>query len=403
MKFTYEAIHAASKERTSGEITANSQEDVVSQLTGQGWQIISIAEIAEKKSFSFGGGKISGNDKANLVNHLAVLIEAGVTMPEAMRVLAEETKSTRLKFILEQSKVAVESGQPLSRAWANFPDLIDQTLLSLIQAGEASGNLTKILRNLGDKFRSDIELKNQVVGALMYPSIVLLALIGMGIGMMIFVVPKLADTFAKMKLDLPIQTKILIGLSNLFSQHLILTLTVIIVLSAAGYYFFQSKAVAGIRTTIIKRLPFLNKIAKNFDFVRLTSALEILVSAGIPITKTLEITSDSVSNVQIKAALRQAAKDVTKGITLSQSLSNHPKLFPGIITSIIKVGEESGTLDKAMTELKSFFEAELKNQLRIFSSMIEPILTLFIGVVIAFAVLSLISPIYQIVGDVSKG
>ncbi|TSC96091.1 MAG: type II secretion system F domain-containing protein, partial [Candidatus Berkelbacteria bacterium Licking1014_2] len=116
-----------------------------------------------------------------------------------------------------------------------------------------------------------------------------------------------------------------------------------------------------------------------------------------------EITSDSVSNVQIKAALRQAAKDVTKGITLSQSLSNHPKLFPGIITSIIKVGEESGTLDKAMTELKSFFEAELKNQLRIFSSMIEPILTLFIGVVIAFAVLSLISPIYQIVGDVSKG
>lgn len=352
---------------------------------------------------NFFSGGISPNDKANLTNHLAILIEAGVSLPEAIASLSEEMRSKHLRTILVNSKLAIEAGQSLSQSWIAYPELADAAFLSLVKAGETSGNLAKILRSLGKKFKADIELKNQVIGALMYPTIVMLALVGMGVAMMIFVVPKLTDTFTKMDLALPIQTRILIFLSKMLTANYFLTIGIILLLAGGVFFLVSARGTAGLRSFIIKHIPFFNKISRNFDFVRLMTIMEILIAAGIPIIKILEIAGEAIGDKQLKTALSQASRDVVQGINLSRSFANHRRLFPSTIITILKVGEESGNLDKVIGELREFYDSELKNQLRIFSSMIEPILTLFIGLIIGVAVLSLISPIYQIVGNVSTG
>jgi len=402
MEFSYTAI-TRDGQRQSATIDAPSRAAAGHLLKEQGLLPMEIREQGKKTSFEFlnNFSPISLAEKINFIENLSVMLKAGISISRSLQILVKQARSNRFKGILANVYNQVQQGKGLSEALSQYPEVFSNIVVSMIKIGELSGNLDKSLEYLSTQLQREADLKSRVRGAMMYPSVVVGAMVIIGILLSIFVLPNLLSIFAEQGASLPITTRAVIAISNFMSQHTFLALGGIVgfvVLVIAVY-----KTPAGKRAFSIFNVNFviIKEITKKINLARFSRILSSMLKSGIPIVQALEVAGESLDNVLYKEVVSKAAEDVRLGKPLAESLSANQKLFPFLVQQMIAVGEESGSTQEILEQLAAHYEADVDDTLKNLSSIIEPLLILIIGAVVGMLALALISPIYNIYQNAS--
>lgn len=396
--YSYTAANQAGKEE-KGVIFATTKEEVAKNLKSRNLLVTSIKEKEEfinleKIRFL---NKVPLMEKMLMVRYMATMINAGLSLSASLKILESQTTNTRLKQILAEAHYTVESGQPLSSSLSRYPDTFSDVFISMLKVGEISGNLDKVLIYLASQLEKEHELKSKIRGALAYPVVLLVAAFFIGVLMLIYVVPQITQVFLDMDVDLPLATQIFIGVSDFILRYFWIIMIVLVVLVAALVQFFNTKKGKRVYDKVITRLPYVGSIVKKINLSRFNRTLNNLLRSGVPILESLEVVRGSMTNALYKDSLKNVILKVKKGFNLSSALKDEPKLFPVVNIRMIAVGEKTGETEEMLEKLAAFYDAEIDNFVKNISSVIEPVLMLLIGGVIAFLAFSIIAPIYSII------
>jgi len=323
-------------------------------------------------------------------------MKSGVAAPRALQIIAKQTANPKFKKVVENLGTSVESGKPLHEAMAEYPKIFSHIFISMIEVGELSGNLDKSLEYLRVQLQRESDLKSKTKGAMIYPAVIVIAMIVIGVLLAIFVLPKLTETFKDFDSELPILTRIVIAISDFAAANSILVLV--------GMFVFAVGLVLALRSVPGKRVlafgllkfPMISAITKKINIARFSRILGSLMKSGISVVQGLGVTADALGNVYYQEALRDATENVKLGKPLTESLAKYENLFPFLVTQMLAIGEETGNLEEILEELAVHNEEEIDDTMKNLSSIIEPILLLSIGVVVGFLALALIMPIYNI-------
>jgi len=348
-------------------------------------QRISYISLVEKMIFS---------------RHLAIMVKAGLSLNQALKILAKQTKNPKFKKIISQIELGVRRGQSFSDSLAKYPKVFDELFINMVRVGEASGSLDKVLRILAEQMNKDHQLISRVRGAMMYPAVIIVAMIGIGIMMMTMVVPKLTAIFSELKIDLPLSTQIIIGLSNFFQKHFIWGLIILAVLAILIRFALKNQQVKRILDRVYLKLPILGRLIQKINSARFARTLSSLVNSGVAIVKALQIVAGTLGNIHFKEALLTSAEQVQKGKSLSSILSNYGELYPPMVAQMVQVGEQTGSLSEILENLADFYEEEVDNTTKNLSSIIEPVIMVIIGAAVGFFAVSMIQPMYSMMGGI---
>ncbi|MCX6757423.1 MAG: type II secretion system F family protein [Candidatus Nomurabacteria bacterium] len=353
-------------------------------------------------SFSFGTlfGSVKVAEQIIFTRNLSGMLKAGLSISRAISVLEKQTTNQYFGNILNSIHKDVDKGESFSESLTKFPKVFSHLFVSMIKAGEESGNLVGALSEIGMNLEKSNSITKKVKGALMYPSVILSAMVLIGILMFAFVVPTLAKTFIELKVDLPFSTQIVIGIGTLFSQHLFMTFLTLIVIVVGMVYFFKAKFMKPIFDKIIVHLPLIGTLAKELNTARTARTLSSLISSGVPITRAIEITEDVVQNLYYQQILQKSRIAVEKGAPFSQVFKENTNYYPVMVGEMMEVGEETGNLSQMLLEIASFYEEEVENKTKNLSTIIEPILMVIIGAGVGFFAISMITPLYSIMDNI---
>ncbi|MBI2414463.1 type II secretion system F family protein [candidate division WWE3 bacterium] len=393
--YNYTAIDAPGKKRT-GQVDARSQSSAVTLLKEQGLYVVTLDE--QKEDFVTHVLSFRGVPEAEVVGttrQLATMINAGLPISRALEVMADQTQNRNMRKVLQDVLRDVQGGSSLSNSLGKYPNAFDQTYVSLVRAGEASGKLDEILKRLADTVESQRDFKSRFKGAMIYPAIIMVAMVGVFILMMVFVIPKLSQMYTSMGVELPTPTKVMIGISDFMVKFWYL------VVLGIGALFFTFRSVAttprGRETLnlIFSKMPIFGKLIIQKDLTEFTRTLSLLISSGIPITEALNIVSKVVTNPNLRQGSMNAAMAVEKGGSLSDFLKTD-KHFPPLLGQMAAVGEETGQLDDVLGRIGTFYASETDHAIKGLSSALEPIILILLGGMVGLLIVSIITPIYKI-------
>ena len=404
MLFTYKA-----KTKT-GEIIEGSQEasdrfSVSRDLRSKGNIPISINQ-ASGGALSIDGliEKIFGSVKLSeliiFTRNLSGMLKAGLPLARALSVVEKQTKNNIFKKILADLQNEINSGGTFSGGLAKYPKVFSKLFISMVKAGEESGNLSNALLEVGMNLNKSYTLTKKVKGAMIYPGVILSAMVIIGILLFAFVVPTLAKTFVELGVKLPATTRFIIGLGNFFSNYLIFALLSVFAIGFGGYMLFKAKFMQKYIDFVVIRIPVIGTIAKEVNTARTARTMASLLLSGVAITRAIEITSDVVQNIYYKKVLAEAKDKVEKGSPFSFAFTENTKLYPIMMSEMIQVGEETGKLSDMLLEIANFYEEEIEEKTKNLSTIIEPILMIFIGGGVGFFALSMITPLYSVLNNI---
>lgn len=338
---------------------------------------------------------VKGKDLVFFARQLAVMLDASVPVVKALRVLAKQTSNKTLKIIIADVAFAVDSGTKLSQALGKYPNIFDNFFVSMVRAGETTGRLDKVLEYLANQIEKDYNLRSRIKGAMVYPIFILSVLVVMGILMMIFVVPKFVDVLTSSNVELPWTTKLLINMSDFFVHDWWLLLFVVIVFGIS-FYIFDKNPAGHYYVDLLKiKLPIIGPINWKTYMARFGQSLSSLLTSGVPLTKSLQISGDIVNNEVYRRIILKAAREVEVGQTIS-SVFLQEKEIPLLVTNMIGVGEETGRLDTVLNKVADFYTDETEVSIRTLMSLIEPIILILMGVAAGGLVVSIIMPMYKL-------
>jgi type IV pilus assembly protein PilC len=344
--------------------------------------------------------KVSVNEKIIFTKNLSGMLKAGLSLYRALSVLQKQTKNAKFKKILLSLATDINSGQTFYSALSKFPEVFSSLFTSMTRAGEESGNLSGALSDVGLNLEKAHSLTKKIRGALIYPGIILSAMIVIGILMFAFVVPTLAGTFKELGVVLPLSTRVLIFFGNFFSNHLIITFVIIIGTVFGLYALFRAKFMGPIIDFVIMKIPVINTLTKELNTARTARTISSLLLSGVSLARSLEITEDVVQNSYYKKVLREAKIAIEKGAPFSQAFESNTKLYPIMMAEMVQVGEETGRLSDMLLDIALFYEEEVENKTKNLSTVIEPLLMIIIGAAVGFFAISMISPLYSILGSI---
>ncbi len=399
-------VRTKTGEYREGEAVAEDAFSLAREFRKDGEMPISITEVRTHSSVKFstqnlfgnilGPGKIKLEEKINFTRNLSGMIMAGLPLGRALSILEKQTKNKRLQSVLHSVIEDVNRGSSLSDGLKKFPKVFSPLFISMIRAGEESGSLSQSLAQVGTNLDKSYTLTRKIKGAMTYPLIIICAMVIIGVLMFMFVVPTLVATFKELGGDLPASTRFIIFISNTISGHpflLLLTFGGII-----GGFVLLSKLKLfqqGFDYVVI-RLPVIGMIAKEVNSARTARTISSLLDAGIEITRCLTITKDVLQNSLYKKVIDQAIVSVEKGAPLSEAFKAHPELYPVMVGEMMEVGGETGKLSSMLSDIAIFYETEVDAKTKDLSTIIEPLLMVFIGAGVGFFAYSIISPLYSI-------
>lgn len=388
----------------SGELVAENEHDLATQLRASGALLTSHHEVKEKKgveiSFLAYFQKVPLKEKMLFTRNLAVMVSSGLPVPRAIQNLAVQTKNKRFKKILSTISEDLQSGMALGDALAKQPGVFSELFVNMVAVGEVSGNLEEVLDILATQLEKDHDLISKVRGALVYPAVILVAMTGVGVLMLTYILPKITSVFEDMNVTLPATTRFIIAMSDFLIQYWYLAL-LIVVGGAFGIRIFAKTALGkSFFGRLYLFLPILGPIVVKVNCARFSRIYSSLLSSGVPVTKALEIVERTLSNVHYKKAIATAKEDIQKGINLSDVLLRYPKLFPVLVPQIIQVGEETGKTEMVLSRLASFYEEEVSQVTKNMSSIIEPVLMLLIGGGVGFFAVAMLQPMYSVLENI---
>jgi type II secretory pathway component PulF len=394
--FKYKAISPNGKP-TVGLVEAADNEQAAKLLKEKQLFVISLAETSENAISSRLDKfqKVSFNDIVNFTRQLSTMVVAGLSIPDSLNILHTQTPNVLLARVLSDIERTIVGGGNLGDALSKYPQYFSPIYISLVRAGEASGMLDKVLEQLADTLEVQREFRGKVVGALIYPAIIVVGMVIVVIIMMIVVMPKLTDLYKDFGIELPFTTQLLIGLSNFIIHGWWL---MILIIAGAVYGFSRwkkSEIGAYAIDTITLKIPLFGELQKKTILVEFTRTLAMLLGAGIHILDALKILKGSLNNVLYRNAIEDISKRVEKGFPLADTFASH-KEFPPIVSQMLRVGEETGKIDDTLLKLSRYFQTETENIVKGLTTAIEPIIMVILGLGIGFIVFSVITPIYNL-------
>lgn len=358
-------------------------------------------DLSEKKSRDIMGSILSMasvplKEKIAFIQNLDLLLKSGVSAPRAMRIIAKQTNNKRFKNTITTMAGDVEAGKSLHESMAAYPKIFSHIFVSMVEVGEISGNLEKSLEYLRIQLQREADLKSKTKGAMIYPGVIISAMLIIGIALSIFVLPSLTATFKDFDTDLPVITKIVIAFSDFMAGNAIVVIVGLLVFIGGGIYFLRTSVGKRLLDAFLLRMPLISPVVKKINMARFSRILGSLMKSGVAVVQGLEVTSQAMDNVYYREVIAGASESVKLGKPLTEALSAHDKLFPFIVTQMLTIGEETGNLETILDQLAEHFEAEVDDTMKNMSSIIEPLLLLVIGAVVGFLAMALISPIYNI-------
>ena len=400
--YTYEAYDKDNK-IIHGEYEAPSEKEVMDYLTNRFLTPVSI-ETIDKNNKSKNildiqlFEHLSSVDIVFFVRNLATTTKAGLSMVESLDILILDTKNKLLQKILEGVSSMIKNGQQLSFAFERYKSFFPPIFIGMIKAGEVSGQLDKTLKELARFLSKEYSLRSKVKSALTYPIILLSASAVVVFLMLIFVIPRLTKSFASSGVALPLITKIFLFISNILTYSFILDAIIIAGIVSFFIYFRRTKMGKKFLFSIISHTPVARDLIKKIALVHFSRTLGNLMGSGLSAVDSLMIASQSIDNHIYNEAIEKVIADIKNGIPISESLAKFPKLFPILLISLIKVGERTGSLEEILISFADFYEEEVDNTLKELTSILEPVLLLIMGLMIGSIAISIILPIYQLVG-----
>lgn len=344
--------------------------------------------------------KVSVAEQIILTKNLSGMLKAGLSLYRALLVLQKQTKNATLNKILVSIATDINEGGTLSSGCAKFPKVFSKLFVSMTRAGEESGNLTGALSDIGLNLEKSHSLTKKIHGALIYPGVIMSAMVVIGVLMFAFVVPTLAGTFKELGVVLPTSTRVLIFFGNFFSNNLILTFVILIFAGFGLVSLFRAQFMAKYIDFAVVKFPLIKNLVKELNTARTARSMASLLSSGVSITRAVEITEDVVQNIYYKKVLNDAKILVEKGSPFSQAFATNTDLYPIMMSEMIEVGEETGKLSDMLLQIALFYEEEVENKTKNLSTIIEPLLMVVIGAGVGFFAISMISPLYSILGSI---
>lgn len=341
-----------------------------------------------------GLGRITVQDKVNFTRQLSTMINAGLTITEALSIL-ENQSSPALGFLISEVVRKVEGGGNLADALEEHPRVFDQIYVALIRSGETAGVLDKVLLRLADNLEKQSEFRRKIKGAMVYPIIVLGGMVAVIAIMVIFVIPKLTMVYEEFQADLPITTKLLIGISKFASHFWWMAAAILAGLVFLVKVLSQKPEFKKQFDQVLFRLPIVGKLRKSLMLTEFTRTLGLLIGSGILIVEAIEVTCKSLGSPNYEEKMREASKEVEKGLPLATALAR-TEIFPPILPEMIAVGEETGKLDEVLGKVSAYFEQEADVAVKGLTTAIEPIIMIILGVGVGFLMISIIMPIYNL-------
>lgn len=402
MRFHYVAFQPDGK-IAEGDLDVKDQKEVLSQLAGRGLRPITVkpAELdLPKMSKRFFGQKITTTDKVFLTKYLGLMLKAGIDLFKAVDILIADFEKKAVKALLLEVRIALEKGQPFHATFARYPKFFSPVFVNLIKAGEASGNLDGVFEDLNATLVRESELSGRIRGAMIYPILLLVMAVAIMSFLLTFALPKIAEVFSGGGIEPPLFSKVVFTIGLFLGKYIWFFLGGgILILTAAFIFFFKTAAGHRMMITILNSLPLVKKIVKDLALQRFAGTLGSLMKSGLPIVESLEITANAVGHEEIAQSLRRVAREgVVKGLTIGDAFRNETA-FPKVVTNLVAISEKAGHLDEILETLSNFYELEIDNALKTLVSFLEPALLFLIGGVVGVIALSIIVPIYQLVGQ----
>jgi type IV pilus assembly protein PilC len=385
-----------------GELEAANEHDLAKLLREQGYILISTKQQSEEKGIKMGFSLpffkgVSLTEKLMFTRNLQVMVSAGISLPHALKVLALQAKSKKFKKAILEISDEVAEGTNFSDALTKFPNFFSELFCNMVKVGEESGTLENVLGVLIRQMEKDHELKSKIKGAMMYPMVIVAAMSGIGILMLIIIVPKITQTFIELGVELPITTRIVIGFADFLINFWYLLPAIILMI----FVFFQSAARTRFGKKIINsfslRIPVVSSLVRKTNAAYTVRTLGSLISAGVPIVRSLELVAGSLNNIYYKDAILDIAEQVKKGAKLFESFKKYDKIYSPLVIQMLEVGEETGKTSDMLQKLAEFFEEEVSNTSKNLSTIIEPVMMIIIGAVVGFFVISMIQPMYGMI------
>ena len=337
--------------------------------------------------------RVSANDKAFLARQLATMVSSGLPLDRGIGVLLTQTKKPELRAALEGILKDLEAGSAFSSALAKHPKVFDEIFVSVVLSGETVGKLAEVLEQLAIQLEKQSDFSSKMRGALMYPIFILFAMIVVGLITVTRVVPQLESIFQESGAKLPFATQVLIFISTFLLNYWWIVIVMVIVLAVVAQMFFVSKPGRRLLDQIAIRLPF--EQGTDLYMARFSRTLGMLIQAGTPIIKALDVTAAVINNSLYHDELLNVRQQVERGIPLSAPLSES-KLFPVIATQMVLVGEQTGRLDDVLLRMAEYYEAQSDEKIQSISSLLEPVIIVIIGIAVGYMVYSILVPMYNI-------
>lgn len=381
-----------------GEIAAKSKDEVLSLLRRQNIQPINVAEKGREKSFlsfSLGGQKIEGKDVVIFTRQLATMIDAGLPLVQCLDILGSQTENKTLAGVINQVRSDVEGGSTFAEALKKHPKVYDNLYVNMVAAGEAGGILDTILQRLAVYMEKLNKIKKQIKSAMIYPSVILFVAVAVVALLMVIVVPMLAGLFASMGQALPLPTRIVIAISNFLKGWGGLIVAVTIIGFIVGLKQWR-RTPSGLKTTdaIALKIPVMGSLIQRVAVAKFTRTLGTLLSSGVPILEGLLIVSRTAGNKVIEDSIVTTRQSVSEGKTLAEPLAA-AKVFPPMVVQMIAVGEATGALDNMLNKIADFYDEEVDAAVAALTSMLEPMLMIFLGTTVGFVIVAMYMPIFQ--------
>lgn len=397
MLFTYNVIDQNGQKK-EGQIEAISSDLAMSALQKRGFIVISVNEAEQKsvfkKSIPF-FDKVKAKDVVIMSRQLSALFEAQVSAVKAFSLLADSMQNPVLRRTLQGVAQDIQGGINISSAMAKSPAVFSEFYVNMVKAGEESGKLVETFLYLADYLERQYELQSKTQNALIYPAFVVFTFIVVMVLMLTMVIPRLSTIILEAGQKIPIYTRIVIGLSDFFVHYGVFLLIIVIIAAIVGWRMSQTDK-GKFRIDMLKiRMPYFGDLYRKLYLSRIADNMNTMLSAGIPVVRSLEITGEVVGNKVYQGIMQDAVNDVKAGTAISDSMHKHNEI-PPIMVQMVQVGEETGSLGSILETLARFYKREVDNAVDTLIGLIEPVLIVFLGVGVGFLLTSILVPIYNI-------
>ena len=397
--FAYTARETATGREIRSSVEATTEQAAISALLNRNLLVVSIQEKITRKGKTQ-GGKVSLADLVVFTRQLATMIDAGIAIVQALQALAEQTPNKVMRDVIRDICTRVESGESFSEALQRHPKTFSRLYYSMVAAGEKGGLLSEIMARLATYLENSERLRKKVKTALMYPTAVSVVAVGITIFLLVKVIPTFKEIYSGFNAKLPGPTEFLMAISDIMTHYLILLLLGIGALVWGWLYFIKTKPGREFWDGRRIKLPVFGPIAHKICLARFTRTLSSLVRSGVPILEVLQIVSQTVGNVIMEKAIKAAALDIERGEGISAALGKNP-IFPSMIIRMMSAGEQTGNIDNMLERVSDFLDEEIDATLSGLMSLIEPMLIVFLGVVIGGMVIAMFLPIFNLANIVS--